>query len=276
MALPTKKFLASKCQDINNLINHQFTEAELQEKLRRSGVLQNKSNALERAALYNRRKDAESIGDNEAVAAIDAKLAVLEGPKLAFSTSLLKPALPVGPKTQQQRLAEINAANRRLNTINVRKAQLAERRAKIAHREAMARGEAEPDPFARVKTYAKTHHDVNATARKTSNSPNSSRDVSRAQTPLDSANGRGLITPTGTPQKPKSKAEDEAAAEREKMKAQYRHPDGREFTRMEVIEAIDWEIDMSLFDHLKDYKPTSEIAYYNTPMSELAWSGTSR
>ena len=265
--LPTKKFLAAKCEDINNLINRSFTEAEIQEKLKRSGVLQNKSNALERAALYNRRKDAEYIGDKDAIAAIDAKLAIIDGPKLAFGTSLQKPALPTGPKTQQQRLADLNAINRKFNTQNVRKAQLAERKAKIAHREAMARGEAVADPFARVKTYAKTHYDVNVSARKVSDSDlnNSSRDGSRAQTPLSSA-----ATPTGTPQK----VTDESAAASlppQPKKSEYHHADGREFTRMEVIEATDWEIDMSLFDHLKDEKPTSEIPYYNTPMSELAW-----
>ena len=247
--------MTAKINDINNLINHQFTEAEIQEKLKRSGVLKNKANALERASLYTRRKDAEYIGDHEAVAKIDAQLAALEGPKLAFGTSLLKAALPTGVKTQQQRLADINAVNRKLNTQNVRKAQQAERRANKAQREAIARGEAVANPFARVKTYAKTHYDVNApvAARKSVTPPienvNSSRDASpRAKSPLS-------ITINSPSESPKT---DEPASP---STPGYDY-DAPPMTYMDAIAAIEMDIDMSLFDHLKDLTPISELPYY--------------
>lgn len=161
-ALPKKKFLVSKIEDINRLINHTFTEAELQIKLKRSGVLDQRKNAIERATLSASRVDAERNSDTAAQSRIDEQLRALEGPKLAFGTSLYKPATqqPEG-KTQQQRLAEINAQNRRLNTQSVRRAQLAERKARMELMAAVERGEAVADPLARVKSLPRTHYDVN-------------------------------------------------------------------------------------------------------------------
>ncbi|MCJ1475150.1 hypothetical protein MMC13_003810 [Lambiella insularis] len=162
LMLPTKAFLIKKIDDINKLINRSFTDAEIQEKLRRSGVLQRKMVSMERISLNARREEARAHGDEAAMAKIDARLLELQGPKLAFNTSPTKPAI-AAPKepTQQQRLAEVNRNNRKLNTQNVRKAQQAERRAAIKHAAAVERGEALPNPFARVKTVVKTHHDAN-------------------------------------------------------------------------------------------------------------------
>ena len=161
-AIPTKAALVAKINDINALLNHKFTEEELQVKLKRSGVLQQKHIAIQRHSLQTRRKEAEYRGDKELVEKIDSELAALDGPKLAFGTSLTKTSdAPVG-KTQQERLAEINRANRKFNTQNVRKAQLAERKADALQRAAIERGEAVANPFARVKVRATTHHDVNA------------------------------------------------------------------------------------------------------------------
>ena len=63
-------------------------------------------------------------------------------------------------KTQQQRLAEINAANRKADRLQVRAALLAEKKAASELRAAVERGEAVADPFARVKVMAKTHFDA--------------------------------------------------------------------------------------------------------------------
>ena len=162
LPLPNKKFLVSKIDEINRLVNHTFTPQELQEKLERSGVLRQKANAIQRQTLLVNRQNAEAAGDADLLAALDAELRALEGPKLAFGTTLQR-AAPERPreKTQQERLAELNAANRRANTENIRRAQLAEQRAQAAHRRAVERGEAQADPFARVKILAKTHFDVN-------------------------------------------------------------------------------------------------------------------
>ena len=162
LALPTKPYLLSKIEDINSLINHRFTDAEIQEKLKRAGVLKTKYARLERPALIKRREDAEARGDEVAIAQLDAEIAAIDGPKLAFGTSLQK-AVPkpanAGP-TQQERLAALNRANRKANTHDVRKAQQAERKAEAIARKAIERGEAVQNPFARVKTRAKIHYDV--------------------------------------------------------------------------------------------------------------------
>ncbi len=163
LVLPTKRVLISKIDDINKLLNHQFTEEEIQEKLRRSGVLQSRFASIERASITNRRKAAEDRGDEAAIAKLDAELAVLDGPKLAFGTSLRKPPQPMASPvlSQQERLALVNRANRKANTQDVRKAQVMERKLEARARKAVERGEATQNPFARVKTRAKVHHDVN-------------------------------------------------------------------------------------------------------------------
>ena len=161
LTVPTKASLIQKVDAINKLINHRFTDAEIQEKLVRSGVLLRKNNSIERAGLLTRREEARVNGNQDIVDQIDAKLLELEGPKLAFGTSVVKKVVVPKGLTQQERLGEINRANRKANTIHVRKAQQKERRAEMLNRAAIARGEAIPNPFARVKIMAKIHHDVN-------------------------------------------------------------------------------------------------------------------
>lgn len=208
MPLPTKPFLNSKLNDINTLINHRFTDAEIETKIKRSGVYAARYASIERARLNAQRRDAEARLDAEDVAKIDEQLTALQGPKLAFGTSLYKPSpkktdSPDG-KTQQQRLADLNRANRKANTHDVRKAQQKERKADMLAREAIARGEAVANPFARVKTRAKTHHDSKEMLAPTKLCKNtddlfegSSRDASRAGTPASTA-AAGTNTPKKT------------------------------------------------------------------------------
>ena len=164
------------------MIHHQFTDEELQRKLERSGVLQSRTASLEKVAIANRRRAAEERGDEAAVAKCDAELAELLGPRLKYGTSLAEPKVTAAPSqpTQQERLAELNRQNRKKNTEDIRKAQLAEKRAARLARQAVERGEAVQDPFARVKTTAKTHYDVNDTKIKLNPA---SRDISRSGTP---------------------------------------------------------------------------------------------
>ena len=185
--LPTKPYLLSKLDDINRVINHRFTDAELQEKLQRSGALQSRAAPHERMSIMDRRKRAVVREDEAEIARCDAELAALDGPKLKYGTFLgdrkvpaPKPAAP----SQQERLGQINIMNRKKNREDVRKAQLAEKKEKRLAREAVLRGEALEDNFARVKTYAKTHHDVNDTlAPHRRNMYGSSREASRSVTP---------------------------------------------------------------------------------------------
>lgn len=163
LPLPTRSFLQSKLEDINTLLNHTWTEEEIQQKLKRSGVLQTRFAAFERNQILRHRKEAEDRGDEAAVAKCDADLAALDGPKLAFGTSLnaspRKAPVATGP-TEQERLAILNRNNRKQNQQEVRKAQQAERKAEALNKAAIERGEAVANPFARVKTRAKVHYDV--------------------------------------------------------------------------------------------------------------------
>ncbi|KAL8946309.1 MAG: hypothetical protein Q9222_007275 [Ikaeria aurantiellina] len=218
LPLPTKPALISKIEDINELINHQFTNEEIQQKLERSGVLQQRFATIERATIIDRRRKAEARGDEAAVAKCNESLAELDGPKLAFGTSLYHTpakATNSGP-SQQERLAELNRANRKANTEEVRKAQRAEKRAEALARRAVERGEAVANPFARVKTRPRTNYDAGgehlappkAGGKQFDDlfedaSKNNSRTgtPARAGTPLQNGTGKKSSTPQPPPEK---------------------------------------------------------------------------
>ena len=195
--VPTRPFLNSKIDDINSIIHYSYTAEELNTKLERSGAIQSRKAVVERIDLQNRRKAAVERDDESAIAKCDADLAELNGPKLKYGTSLTDPktssASPAQP-SQQERLAEINRMKRKKNTEEIRKAQIAEKRAARWERQAVERGEALQNPFARVKTISKTHYDVNEAL--TAQRKSVSRDVSRSVTP------GGLGTPKLEPKQP--------------------------------------------------------------------------
>lgn len=114
-------------------------------------------------------KEAEYAGDEEKVEELRAKLEALQGPKLAFNTSLSKVSKKgvaetvLDHKAQQERIAKLNLENRRKNMEEVRQAQINERRAAKRNEAAIARGEVvNEDHSKRVKTRAKFKHDVSA------------------------------------------------------------------------------------------------------------------
>ena len=159
------------------MINYQFTDIELQEKLKRQGILAQKENHVQRSLLNVQKLDAERRGDRKRAAELTGQIAQLNGPELAFGTSLHKPAVVKTGPTEQERLAELNRLNRKKNTEEVRRAQLAEQKAAAAHRAAIERGEAVADPFARVKIRPKTHFDANAMHA----TPSSSQPAAKAE-----------------------------------------------------------------------------------------------
>jgi RNA polymerase-associated protein RTF1 len=132
--------------------------------------LKNKYIPIERNRLNNLLKEAKSSGDEERVEQLRAELAALEGPTLAFNTSIhTTPKKVTGPPqlSQQDRLAMLNKENRRKNQEEVRQAQIKERRQAMATQAALARGEVvEEDHSRRHKTVAKFKHDVNDIGRK--------------------------------------------------------------------------------------------------------------
>ncbi|KUL82500.1 hypothetical protein ZTR_10213 [Talaromyces verruculosus] len=176
--VPTKSMLTAKVVDINNLINYKFTPEELEEKLRKQGADNANEKLLKRFELERKLNEAIAQGNDDEVADIQAQLAKETTSKLVFNGSLHK-ARPEKQQTPEQRLAELNRRNQKLNSENVRRAQLEERRMNRKNAAAVARGEATADPFARVKTRAKTYHDVNSGV---SSAPNK-------EDPADAANG---------------------------------------------------------------------------------------
>jgi RNA polymerase-associated protein RTF1 len=132
--------------------------------------LKNKYIPIERTRLNNLIKEAKSAGDEERVEQLRAELHALEGPTLAFNTSLrTTPKKPTGPveMSQQEKLAILNKENRRKNVEEVRHAQIKERRQAMATQAALARGEAvEEDHSRRHKTVAKFKHDVTDMGKK--------------------------------------------------------------------------------------------------------------
>jgi RNA polymerase-associated protein RTF1 len=127
--VPTKPELIAKVDDINSLIERQWTDQEVSEKLKRQNALHIKYSGVERDQLTKQLDMARARADEDAINRLQEKLDNLETPRLAFRTSLnsaKKKAENRGP-TQQEKLALLNAENRRKNAESVRKAQLMER-----------------------------------------------------------------------------------------------------------------------------------------------------
>jgi len=151
--------------------------------LTKSGALINKFIPIERNRIANAIKDATTRGDEKELAMLKKELGDLDGPKLAYSTSMQpspkKNAIVPG-MSQQERLAVLNKQNRAKNQQDVRQAQINERRAHKLAEAAIARGEdVVTDHSRRVVTKAKFKHDV---------------------ADLDKPSGSGTTTPVvGTP-----------------------------------------------------------------------------
>ena len=131
--LPTKPMTLKKLDQINKLIKHHFTSAEIDAKIsRQNGLIDLVNRVPERREIKERRQQAMLQGDDAAVQACNDELAALVPMKLAFGTSLSRTAPPsaTAPKKEGDRLAEINRRNQQLNAENVRKAQILESRIK--------------------------------------------------------------------------------------------------------------------------------------------------
>lgn len=162
--MATRSQVESKVIDINRLINHSFTREELNEKLRRQGAFDQKKNVLTRLDLERDLEFARVNGNTEEAEKIEQELHKLLHPNLSWGTSLDKKETDKGI-SEAERVHKINLRNQKLNIENGRRAQLEERKAAKKAAEAVARGEAAPNPFMRVRTVAKTHHDVSGTPK---------------------------------------------------------------------------------------------------------------
>ncbi|PLN80757.1 RNA polymerase II transcription elongation factor Rtf1p [Aspergillus taichungensis] len=184
--MATKSMLLDKVADINRLLNHKFTNEELNEKLRKQGSLDTKMLLFKRMELEKKIKLAQAAGDDDEVAQLQKEMASMSTPKPATSSA---PKPRAEKASEHDRLLELNLRNQRLNYENVRRAQIEERKASRKAAAAVARGETTANPFLRVRTLAKTHHDANTT-------PKSEDTESRDGTP---AIGSNTPSKTGTP-----------------------------------------------------------------------------
>ncbi|KAL6237654.1 hypothetical protein BDW75DRAFT_203303 [Aspergillus navahoensis] len=218
--MPTKSQLAKKVMDINRLINHQFTPDELNEKLRKQGLLDTKTTFFKRVDIEKKLKIAQELGDDDEVGRLQVELA-----------NLGSTAKPRAEKklTEHERLAQLNLRNQKLNYENVRRAQIEERKASRKAAAAAARGEGSLNPFLRVKTRAKTHYDANEST------PKSFENGSPSVTPAPSTSNPGTPVRSSNPSNSQNKQSKGGGG-----KIRHRNMDD------ENIAALDLDIDIEI------------------------------
>jgi RNA polymerase-associated protein RTF1 len=171
--MPMRGTINRKLDDINKLLSHRFTDAEITKKMNKRRALLDAINKNdEKTAIQEKLADARRARDDETVATLEDELAAIVPIKLAFGTSLNRSdAAYVNP--EQEKLAELNRRNATLNSENVRKAQLAEMKVRKAKKH-LAPGV--DDLF------------------------EGGSDISRTGTPVNGLeNGNGTPRPAGTP-----------------------------------------------------------------------------
>ncbi|KAI1089324.1 plus-3-domain-containing protein [Rostrohypoxylon terebratum] len=125
---PRRPTLDAKITDINALIDHTWTNTEVNAKIERERALLSKFQPTERNRLVKLIEEAKERGDDARVSELQDRLDSLETPRLAFRTSLTQSSKPTNAApSQQERLAALNAENRRRNVEAVRKAQISEK-----------------------------------------------------------------------------------------------------------------------------------------------------
>ncbi|KAK8930243.1 hypothetical protein H634G_01209 [Metarhizium anisopliae BRIP 53293] len=188
--LPTKAYLADKIDEINNLINHKWTSEEIKARLAKRNELKRRFDPAERERVGKLLDEAVARGNETKAQELQEELEQLGTQRLAFRTTLGSSKNLDGPRaaTEQDRLAERNRENRRMNAELVRKAQLKEKARAREIEMALKRGEqVADDPSRRLRTKAKFVHDVNDTPQKLS------ANGSEASTP---ANGTPKVAAT--------------------------------------------------------------------------------
>ncbi|KAJ5115102.1 hypothetical protein NUU61_000861 [Penicillium alfredii] len=204
--MATRAKLSSKVADINRLINHRFTREELDDKLRKQGAFDHKKNILRRYDLERELKFAKEVGDPEEIEKAEKNLHAFLHPQLSWGTSMHLDG-PEKPRLEADRVHQINLRNQKLNYENVRRAQIEERKAARKAAAAVARGEAVADPFMRVRTVAKTHHDVNEKPQQAPKPADAASTDSSKETPKSGTDSpvKAATSKTGTtPKKPQS------------------------------------------------------------------------
>lgn len=164
---PLKSVLNSKIDQINNVINHKWTNEEIKARLARRNELRKRFDPAERERVARLLEEATVAGHDERMQELQEELDKLGTQRLAFKTSLGSTKSYDTPKisSEQDRLAARNKENRRMNQEAVRKAQLKEKAKAREIEMSLSRGEmVQEDPSRRLRTKAKFVHDVNESA----------------------------------------------------------------------------------------------------------------
>ncbi|KPM43096.1 hypothetical protein AK830_g3452 [Neonectria ditissima] len=197
VTLPTKDYLSTKIDDINSLITHKWTSEEIKARLKRKNDLRRRFDPAERVRVARLLEEARERGDDTKVEELQEELDKLGSQRLAFKTSLGASKNLDAPKgkSEQDRLAERNRENRRLNGEAVRKAQLKEKAKSREIEAALKRGEAyEGDMSRRLRTKAKFVHNVNEKVE-TKPAEGSGASTPANGTPKPSAPGKSQLLP---------------------------------------------------------------------------------
>lgn len=194
VTLPTKAFLSDKIDDINKLINHNWTNEEIKARLARRNELKRRFDPAERERVARLLEEARERGDDQKIEELQEELDKLGTQRLAFKTSLGPSKLSEAARghSEQEKLAQRNRENRRMNAELVRKAQLKEKAKSREIEMKLKRGETiEGDMSRRLRTKAKFIHDVNQSTDKPA------ANGSGTSTP---ANGTAAADAAGKPQ----------------------------------------------------------------------------
>ncbi|KAI1806014.1 plus-3-domain-containing protein [Daldinia bambusicola] len=185
---PKRPTLDAKIDDINALVNRSWTDAEVNAKIERERSLLSKFTPTERNRLLELIEEAKRRGDDSRVSELQDKLDSLETPRLAFKTSLTPSNKSTSSTpSQQERLAALNAENRRRNVEAVRKAQLMEKAKARQIGARVARGE---------DTKSKFRQDLNEPTEQKPTPPNGSGASTPANgTPKQSAAAKAPVLP---------------------------------------------------------------------------------
>lgn len=192
VTLPTKAFLGGKIDEINRLINHKWTNEEIKASIAKKLELKKPFDPEEKVRVARLLDEARRRGEEQKIEELQEEFDRLGTQRLAFKTSLGTSKLMDSPKvaTEQDRLAERNRENRRLNVEAVRKAQLKEKASRREIEQAIKRGETvQDDPSKRLRTKAKFVHDINESI-----SVNASANESGASTPANGTPKVGAAT----------------------------------------------------------------------------------
>ncbi|KAK5117011.1 hypothetical protein LTR62_006732 [Meristemomyces frigidus] len=145
--LPSRKYLDARLDAIHGLLNIDWTDEKIGQKLAKQHAMEKKLDPanlakLKRQKILDRKIEAEEAGETEEVARCEAELAALDN-NSQHSTSTNGNGIKTNPikkevsgaVAHQERLAQLNMKNRGKNVQEIRKALLEEKRRLAISRE---------------------------------------------------------------------------------------------------------------------------------------------